>query len=1025
MSEYIGRRIVPAHGGVWEKEKSYEELIIVLDTESGNSYISRRPVPAGTAISDRNYWMLYSLYSAQIGKAEQHLSEAEEDVKNRIAASEKKVADELAATEKKVADGLAATEQKVTDDLAATEKEVELRTTSAERITNTNKSELTARMDGIEKRLDANLSASTEPDADYAAELVDARVADDETVYPTLGTHLRALDAGKALQQMDAKKVIMPDFSVEKIYHLAVQKGSSSFELSYDPAGDSMRIACVADYPGDYIIYVPVLNARDYAKLGNLGKNLLVRYRTSGVVNGGRSFKYAFWLSRVTDPESTSVGSIFGNSAIHVFQNGGEDNEDVVRVVRDDLEYDPELRCYVRDGKPVNLLFLLYANSPKAGEELTISGRGGLLYGYGENGEMTALGLNMLRADLKKRETQLDDQFLNQNEKLDAAVTDDSRCCRTIPFAPTGVFAPSNSLYETIEDEEGDMTYHISYVDNNPMYQMPLNPYLEDSCREIIVELTARLLSEQGQLRVQLYDSANGMNHVPGATGFDLTPQYRKYQFRIGRRNAGNTTLGIGPRIHAGTEVQFKNVKILIPNEMTKQVPFPVKHFFGYVKDTDFSELEEVYLKEPILAGTDDYAKRDGLYLDTVELYSTQQRGVTFHVGCIDQFGLFQERSSFSAIVRKGRNYLKFDDLKIAVPAGYGVFASWDAAMAVFKKKEEITDEPGNDVVTEEAVLEQADAESSAAFHNLISTKSDYFENEEGYSGYPLTENPYIVPMRFTLSEKMLPVKLDEVWKSVSNMGAETGDLKERVELLEQESGTDVSHLGLTDPEGVKYHFTVGADGTLFTIRSIPKKAVVFGNSLTLGFGTFGMAASDSSHDYYHYVREYLRGLNPEAEVERYAGSSWEGMTDSVSRISVVNGFLEKLSGGEDLVIIQLSDNVNTPEKKATYPEDVRTMLTMFRKHCPKARILWVAAWYGWSVNYAPIEEAGRELGIDLVDIRDLSSLAENQNKLGNTYTSDDGTVHEIVSGGVASHPGDLGMKRIAERIIKKLESYL
>ena len=41
-------------------------------------------------------------------------------------------------------------------------------------------------MDGIDKRLDANVSASTDADADYAAEVVDARVGMDETTYQNL-----------------------------------------------------------------------------------------------------------------------------------------------------------------------------------------------------------------------------------------------------------------------------------------------------------------------------------------------------------------------------------------------------------------------------------------------------------------------------------------------------------------------------------------------------------------------------------------------------------------------------------------------------------------------------------------------------------------------------------------------------------------------------------------------------------------------------------------------------------------------
>lgn len=158
MSQYIGRRIVPVHGGVWDNSKNYEELTIVLHQTSGDSYISRRPVPAGTVISDKNYWMLYSLYSAQIAEAVKQMEE---------------------------------TDAAVRAELTATESRMETRVSSAESLTNSNKAELNGRMDVIDKRLDANVTASTDKDADYAAEVVDARIGADGIAYPSLGSALR------------------------------------------------------------------------------------------------------------------------------------------------------------------------------------------------------------------------------------------------------------------------------------------------------------------------------------------------------------------------------------------------------------------------------------------------------------------------------------------------------------------------------------------------------------------------------------------------------------------------------------------------------------------------------------------------------------------------------------------------------------------------------------------------------------------------------------------------------------------
>lgn len=993
MSQYIGRRIVPVHGGVWDRNKAYEELTIVLHQESGDSYISRRPVPTGTVIGDTNYWMLYSLYSAQIHEAEQHLTEATEDVKRRISESEKKVSDALGETE-----------QKVEEELTAATQAVERRAAAAEQVTNTNKTELNTRMDGIDKRLDANVTASTDKDADYAAEVVDARVDDEENVYPSLGAHMRALDKGTAIQNLDAYKVEMPDVSLARIYGMVAGKAGNYFESSYDAKTDTMRLACVEDYAGDYIIYVPLMSPKNYGRLCKLGSKLLIRYKTTNVVNDSGAFKFGMWLGKRNNPDEIG-GGIFGSTYIHAFKSGSEDYEEEVNITASNLEYDTEQGCYLKDEKPVTIQFLLYANHPKAGEEITISGFGGLIAGLGNNGLVSAFGANMIRGEMlemRRRISKDEGQLSELKGELAKNAVNDRIDAQVIDFTPHGIFAPANSICEKLEDEYGDQTYKITFVDNNPMYQMRLDEYLTDSCREVIVELTARRTTDTGRLRVQLYDSSCGLNHVPGPMYFDITSGYRRYQFRLGRMNSGNTTLGIGPERLEGLCVQFKNVKVIIPNEQSKQMPVPLRYFCGYPDTMDFTKLETVSLDDPLIVGTDDFAVKDGLYLDTVELYSSKQTGVTFYVGSIDQFGLFQEVSRFSASVRAGRNLIKFDDQQISVPYGSGIFAQWKSELAVYS------------------------CDQKWDYKNLVSTKSNYYD-KDGYSGYPLTENEKMIPMRYTLMEKSLPMKMAGFSAELKSCNEQGKKLDTRVQDLEAavQGGQKKNSLPMISPEGLKYYLSVNVDGSISTIRSIPRKVAVFGNSLTLGFGTFGMAASDSRHDYFHYVREYLLKLYPDLEMIRYGASTWEGMTDSASRKEAVNGFIHNLSGQEDLVIIQLSDNVNTPAKKETFAEDTWTMLSMFRGACPQARIIWVAAWYGWSANFGPIENACDELGIDLVDIRDLSQVAENQNKVGSTYTDDSGIVHEITSSGVASHPGDIGMKRIADRIIACIERYL
>lgn len=163
MAKYIGRRIVPTHGGVWSKDKTYEELTIVFDKGSKNSFISRIPVPAGTVITNETYWMLYSVYSAQIAEAVQQMK---------------------------------GTETSLTAHVNTTEQSMRSRVEKAEELSNQNKTTLNARMDTMDARLDANVKASTDSSSDYAAEIVDARVDSEGKTLESLGKHLRSISSG-------------------------------------------------------------------------------------------------------------------------------------------------------------------------------------------------------------------------------------------------------------------------------------------------------------------------------------------------------------------------------------------------------------------------------------------------------------------------------------------------------------------------------------------------------------------------------------------------------------------------------------------------------------------------------------------------------------------------------------------------------------------------------------------------------------------------------------------------------------
>ncbi len=90
MSKYVGGRIVPKHCGTWSSTKTYETLSVVLYADTGDSYMARKTVPAGIAITDTEYWAKSADYSAQLNKLKSDvddIAETTETLKSQIAAN--------------------------------------------------------------------------------------------------------------------------------------------------------------------------------------------------------------------------------------------------------------------------------------------------------------------------------------------------------------------------------------------------------------------------------------------------------------------------------------------------------------------------------------------------------------------------------------------------------------------------------------------------------------------------------------------------------------------------------------------------------------------------------------------------------------------------------------------------------------------------------------------------------------------------------------------------------------------------
>lgn len=309
----------------------------------------------------------------------------------------------------------------------------------------------------------------------------------------------------------------------------------------------------------------------------------------------------------------------------------------------------------------------------------------------------------------------------------------------------------------------------------------------------------------------------------------------------------------------------------------------------------------------------------------------------------------------------------------------------------------------------------------------------------------------------------------ENLTETISDLQKEIAVLEGRVNTLESSD-----RIILTAPNGQKYIVQCNNAGSLFTVPLYAEVVSYVGNSLLLGNGNFGMNATQETKDYAAIIGETIQ----EKGTGSYSAVKISGITfEDATTQQEVNAWIEDvltvdLDENSELVLIQLGDNINTPEKRSNFENTCSTLLSEIRKYCSKARVAWV---YGWYVNdqvRSIIQENCKLCGVDYIEINDLNTpenqsaigtviiseslktqtinydvleiISENELKItftinGKQYTSEvivgsyennpDDKVVEFsgyetitVSGGVASHPGDLGFQKIAQRIMERLK---
>lgn len=197
-------------------------------------------------------------------------------------------------------------------------------------------------------------------------------------------------------------------------------------------------------------------------------------------------------------------------------------------------------------------------------------------------------------------------------------------------------------------------------------------------------------------------------------------------------------------------------------------------------------------------------------------------------------------------------------------------------------------------------------------------------------------------------------------------------------------------------------------------------KWLFLGNSITLhppapgiGWtGDWGMAASSKDKDFVHLMV---------AEVARETKSQPTIMVRNIAdferghpTFNIAKEFQKEIDFQADVIIVAIGENVpalKTEESKTQYAQAFQVLLSTL-KHKGNPTILVRSCFWADPVKDEIMRKASQEAKVTFVDI----------SKLGADKTNAASAEREFKHAGVAGHPGDKGMKAIADAIMAEVK---
>ena len=204
-------------------------------------------------------------------------------------------------------------------------------------------------------------------------------------------------------------------------------------------------------------------------------------------------------------------------------------------------------------------------------------------------------------------------------------------------------------------------------------------------------------------------------------------------------------------------------------------------------------------------------------------------------------------------------------------------------------------------------------------------------------------------------------------------------------------------------------------------IKVVPiqfKNILILGNSITkhapgpqVGwYGNWGMAASVQSKDFSHIISTALKAQMTPVNISDFE------MSHTVFDLKNLEKYFVQTP---DLIIIKLGENVL---QTTDFDKSFTKFISFIKEKAPHAKIVIAGTfWQNDPVNKVLVAES-QSRKIPFVKLQQLDTQV-NKSFIGADVFSEDGLKYKISDQGVANHPGDAGMKNIADLILAKVDS--